>query len=88
MLFLYFWHFRTSVNHIHDVVGYIPSNSFISKYLIASNGSFLIMNGRIYLNLLTENLSNPVLSIELWMSTDQYFSHDPIVANTSHISSR
>ena len=88
MLFLYFWHFRTSVNHSHDVAGYISSHSFISKYIIASNGRFPIMNGRIYMNLLTENLSNPVLSIELWMSTDQYFSHDPIVANTSQTSYR
>ena len=86
MLFLYFWRFRTSVNHTRDVVGYISSDSFISRYLIASNVRFLIMNGRIWLNPLTENFSNTVLSIKLWMSTDQYFSHDPIITNTSQIS--
>ena len=88
MLFLYFWHFKTSVNYIHDVVGYIPSNSFISRYLIASKGRFLIMNEWIYLNPFTESFSNPVLSIELWMSTDQYFSHDPKVTHTSQTSYR
>ena len=88
MLVLYFRRFRTSVNHIHDVAGYIWSNSCISKYLIASNGRFLIINGRKWLNFITENFCNPILSIELWMSTYQYFSHDPIVTNTSQISSR
>ena len=76
MLVLYFRRFRTSVNHSHDVVGYISSNPFISRYLIATNDRFLIMNGRNKLNPLTENLSNPVLSTELWMSSDQYFSQE------------
>ena len=88
MLVLYFWRFRISVNHTHDVVGYILSNSFITRYLIASNARFLIINGRKWLSFLMENFCNPVLSIELWMSTYQYFSQDPIVTNTSQISSR
>ena len=88
MLVLYFWRFRTSVNHTHDVVGYILSNSFITRYLIASNARFLNITGRNKLNPLTENLSNPVLSIELWMSSDQYFSQEQQITNTSQILSR